>query len=223
MGTRKVADMSIVPVEQLKPEVLAITAEASKIVVASQEQLSLADVFLKGIKAMRAKVKQLCDPVVTAAHLAHKAACDLRSSLDDPLKDAEHSVKVKTGAYLTALETARRAEEQKRMDAALAEAKRKQEQDALLFDAIGDEDAAAEVMTAPVIAKPIEAVAEIQKPKGISMVSIWKARVLDIDKVPREFLVVDQRKLDDLAKAMKDGFKVDGCEAYEDKSVRVSS
>ncbi len=225
MGLRKIHDERFGPFspELLKPEVLVITTEASGIVVKSQEDLTLADRFLKTVKAMRAKVAELCDPVVAAAHKAHKAATALRNSLDEPLEAAERSVKIKTGAYLTMLETARREEENRRMAEALAAAKIKQEQEAMLFAALDEPAAAAEVMAAPVIAEPIAPVAKVEMPAKMQFVSTWSARVIDESKVPREFLVVDYAKLNALAKAMRDGFKVDGCESYEDKSVRISN
>lgn len=57
---------------------------------------------------------------------------------------------------------------------------------------------------------------------GVSkMKDNWKYVVEDESKVPREFLMIDEKKLGQYAKAMKDSAPVPGVRFYNDKSVAV--
>ena len=62
--------------------------------------------------------------------------------------------------------------------------------------------------------------------KGVSFGEKWEFIVLDADKVPREFLMVDSLKIGQLVRAMKaDAQKVlgDGVRVYSTPMVRASS
>ena len=49
---------------------------------------------------------------------------------------------------------------------------------------------------------------------GLATSKIWKAEVIDANLVPREFLLVDEKRLDKFAKAMKEQAKVPGVRFY---------
>jgi colicin import membrane protein len=57
---------------------------------------------------------------------------------------------------------------------------------------------------------------EQPKVAGISTRKVWKARVIDPRKVPREYLVVNEKMLDAFAKATKGAVPVDGIEFYSE-------
>ena len=77
---------------------------------------------------------------------------------------------------------------------------------------------AAAVASAPVI--QVASAAPVVK--GITSRKIWKARVVDETKIPRDFLAVDTVKLDRYAKAMRDMAKVDGVEFFQEDSMAAS-
>ena len=62
---------------------------------------------------------------------------------------------------------------------------------------------------------------EVQKIEGISASSKWVAKVVDIKKVPRKYLIVDQKTLDGIAKASKGQIPIPGVEFVEEKSMAV--
>lgn len=62
---------------------------------------------------------------------------------------------------------------------------------------------------------------EVQKVAGISNTSKWVAKVVDISKVPRKYMLVDQKTLDAIAKASKDLIKIPGVEFVEEKNMSV--
>ena len=59
-------------------------------------------------------------------------------------------------------------------------------------------------------------VAKERRPEGISTVRVWKYEILDPLLIPREFLIVDETKLQKYATAMRETAKVEGVRFYED-------
>ena len=59
-----------------------------------------------------------------------------------------------------------------------------------------------------------------RRPSGLSSSVIWKARVTNIDLVPRSYLIANQAALDGVAKATKGEIKIDGVEFYSETSMR---
>ncbi|HET6329207.1 MAG TPA: hypothetical protein VFF76_00330 [Holophagaceae bacterium] len=57
----------------------------------------------------------------------------------------------------------------------------------------------------------------LPKVSGLSSRKVWKARVINANLVPRDFLMVDEKKLADFAKAMGETAKVDGVEFYSEE------
>lgn len=104
------------------------------------------------------------------------------------------------------------AAERKKLLAAAQAAERKAEAAAVKVEAKQEQCAAA---VAPVVHVQTSA----PRATGIATRKVWKARVLDATKVPREFLVVDEKKLDGYAKAMKEQARVEGVQFYTEESM----
>ena len=61
------------------------------------------------------------------------------------------------------------------------------------------------------------------KVAGISKTKLWKARVTDERLIPREYLIVNQSALDQVAKATKGAIQIPGVEFYSEDVVRSAS
>lgn len=70
--------------------------------------------------------------------------------------------------------------------------------------------------------KPIVNAPKI-KIEGIKKMTIWKYRVVDINKVPREWLIIDEKKMNQFAKATKGSIPVEGIEIYSENTIASSS
>ena len=57
------------------------------------------------------------------------------------------------------------------------------------------------------------------KRPGVAMRSIWKFRIVDAAKIPREYLVPDEVKIGAIVRAMKGEGAIEGIEMYEEKVV----
>ena len=180
----------------------------TEIVVTDAESRETACEFLKAVKAQMKKVTDFWAEAKRKAAEAHKAVCAQEKTLLDPLKDAESRVKAKIGAFDLA-ERKRLAEEEERRRVAAAEAAAL----AMEAEAAGEAEIAAEAVA--MAAMEAANVSYAPKTAGVSTRFEWRARVVDPMKVPRMFLVVDEKALAAYAKTTKGKFPVDGVEFYE--------
>jgi hypothetical protein len=74
----------------------------------------------------------------------------------------------------------------------------------------------ASIVTAPTIRH------EEPKAKGLAMKTLWYAKVVNADIVPNEYKVVNEKALDDIAKATKGAIKIPGVEFYS-KSIAATT
>lgn len=114
-----------IPTEQqpeLKQEALTLVQQANGLTVYDQPSYDFACEFVKGVKALRTKAETDIRPAIDAAHKSWKKVLGLLQSIDDPLKQAEASVKGKIGAFVAEQDRIRREEEAR----AAAEQRRQQ-------------------------------------------------------------------------------------------------
>ena len=187
----------------------SMLSKANALIVNDDEGLIVAGKFLTGIKANNKIIKATFQDSKAAAKLAHTKVCDLEKMALGASGESEVIIKGKISDYATkqeALEKARAAK-------LAAELKEQAEKDALAMaenleknGQAAEADMALEVAAAPVQVAPVKAV----KVAGISYREAWEYRVIDPDKVPDEFWIIDESKLASYAKAMKEQAKVDG-------------
>lgn len=93
-------------------------------------------------------------------------------------------------------------------DEALAKAERAAE--------FGDAAAADAIMAAPVVVAPVRLAADTPKRTTV-LRTVWKARIIDPNKVPREYCVPNEKAINALASATKGAIKVEGVEFYQER------
>lgn len=223
IDTKNVIDVkpiSTKTVEDLSKEVVALTAKT--VVVKNQTDYNLAGDVLKGIKGLAKRLEEERKKITSPLDAAKKAVQALFVPQQDKLDAAERLIKNAMIAFTDEQERIRRAEEAK-----LQEKAEKERQEALRkaneARAKGNE-AKAEILeekaasvVAPVLAPRVEQTA------GTSFVVRYSAEVIDFALLPDEYKVVDQKKLDAMARALKDGFNVPGAivKATKDIAQRV--
>ena len=99
--------------EQLKKDALGFPERAKRIMVHDAKTLSIANDFLISIKIMRDEIGRTFNPIIKKAHEAHKEAVAKKKEHEEPLKDAETTIKVHIGAYMTLQAEIRREAEEK--------------------------------------------------------------------------------------------------------------
>ena len=103
--------------EEIERQVPALVDQAAAIIVRDQETLTRANDFSIAVKRLRREIEETFDPIIEAAHRAHKVALDKKRKYIEPVDAAEKMVKGKIGAYLTEQDRIRREAERKAWEA----------------------------------------------------------------------------------------------------------
>ena len=165
--------------QEIETQALALKTEAEGFEITSQESYNLANAFGRRIKQSMKTIDDYCDPVIEAAHKAHKAACDQKKALYAPFEAAKKIIDSKQIAWYRA-EQARAAEERRKAE---EEARKKAEEEALAraqeLQDMGMNEAAEEAISQPVVIEKVT-VAEPVRAGGESFRETWKAEVVDL-------------------------------------------
>lgn len=228
--------MAIAVVEQQKVTELALTwpQRAGALTIASPATYTEAGEMLKGIKALRKEVDAAFDPIITAAHAAHREACSQKKRAETPLAEAEQILKRGLIAYDTEQDRIRRDEERRLQELARqeAETQRLNEAAALEREASATQDLsegyhlrreAEALLDAPIVAPVVVLEKSTPKVTGISYRDVWRFRIVDATNIPREYLCVDEPRIGGVVRAMKGATNIPGIEVYAEKVASAGS
>lgn len=190
---------------------------AKEYVIDGPEMYAIAADELRSIKGKAKDLDELRKSMTRPLDDAKKRIMDFFNKPLTFLTEAESLIKRSMLTYDREQERKRKEEEERLRAAARAEQERLEaeaRERAEKMKAEGKtEEAIMEMESVPVV--PLPSV-QIEQPKvaGISRRQNWKARVIDPMKVPRQFLMVDEKALNAYAKATKGAVPVDGVEFY---------
>lgn len=221
--------------QEVSKESTELVQQAAAIVVtdvASQEQASK---ILLTIASMRKKIADTWKPMKEAAFRTHRTICDKEKELDAPLAQAEKTLKERIGGYVQEQrriareqeEELRRQERERAEAEAQAESQRLALEDAVALEAEGKPAEAEAVLNnpVPVAAKyvpPAPVAAQVAQVKGVPTREVWKFRIVDEAKVPREYLIVNESAIGAVVSRTKGKVNIPGIEAYPEQQVAVA-
>lgn len=195
-------------------------AQADALIVVDQDSYLDAGAFLLAVKEMRKQIDETFDPVIAAAHGAHKAALAAKAQHAAPVDEAERTIKRRVSNYVM-IEERKRREEEARM---MAEARRREEDarlaEAIALEAAGEPDLAESVIVAPLVVAP-PSLPPPPKIAGVVARTTWAFRITDISIIPRQYLVPDSVKIGGVVRALRGQTHIPGVEVYEEKSIAV--
>lgn len=209
--------------EELEKRVLSLPVRAAEIQVKDQTSLTAANEFLLGIKALQKEIDATFDPIVQAAHEAHKQALAQKKRFEEPLVQAERMVKPKITFYLQEQERIRREAEEA---ARRAEWERKQAEEealkkALDAEAQGKKEEAQKIIEEAAAIEKIISIPPViphkQQTQGISMREIWRFEITDPKLLPREYLIPDLVRIGKIVQACKNETNISGIRVYSEK------
>ncbi len=191
--------------------------------IENNEDLVKVNAILKGVKGLQKKVKEELDPEIAKAHDAHKGLTTLREKYLKPLKDVE--IKINDALKKWQLKIEQDARDlQDKINKDLSE-KAEQEKQRLLSEATDEwsqevaQEKASEIKPVTVDLKECQQAVTI-KQEGQYKRSNWKAKCVDIEKIPLKFLMVNESALNYCAKdenIRKEG--IPGVEFYDDFTI----
>lgn len=205
-------------------EITALERWSANLVVADNETRTGVIEGIKSVKKRRDEIVEFFAVMKSTAHKAWKAIVSKEKSYTDILDRVERIVKSKVLVYDDALR--KKHEFERRLLQAEVDRKAEKERQRLLKESeklktpqLKEERLeAAAAVTAPVVE-----VAVPEKQKGEATRKIWKARVIDPDKVPKEWWIIDEKALDAFAKATKGNKEVPGVQFYSEDQLAIST
>lgn len=232
--------------EILNDDVNIITTKMELATIKTDEDFTGAAEWLKENKTLQKKVVSHFEDDRKRTHEAYKAITTKIKDMTDLLKKGEAIVKTKLSDYQKELDRKKRIEEErirKEQDKIRREAEEKERLriEKLEAEALAKREALAKEKKVPVEEIEIEEIPEpepenqidlfeapaptttIKAPetKGVTFAKVWKWELEDISKVPAEFLILDEKKINGLVRAMKGDSKISGIRVYEDNQVRA--
>lgn len=172
--------------------------------VVSEQGKESATLFLKRIGEVEKEIDEYFGPSITKAKDIHKDLLDKKRKFTEPLKRAKEILKDKLLAY------------KKKQDAERQEAIKKAEEESQAAQAAAKKDP----LSSP--SPPATVVPEETKIDGFHTRVDWKWRVVDFDKIPREFLITDDVKINKAVRNLKQDTSIPGIEVYKEESISKS-
>lgn len=209
--------------QKLNSEAQELPLQAKSFRVTDLATYTKAGQLLLAIKSIRSKINASFNPIIKAAHAAHKTAMEEKKKIEAPVSEAEAIVKRELARYQMEQENIRRAEERRLQEIAL-----KQEEDRRLAEAAklekeGKQEEANAVINEPIVAPAVVVQSTTPKVAGISYVPRWTFRITDVNAIPREYMIPDTVKIGQMVRALKGATNIAGVEAYSETGVSASS
>lgn len=195
--------------------------------------LNRVELRLVDVATHRKEIEGWFKPIKDFAYRLHRAICDRESAVLRPLSAFEAAAKMNAQAFRRAEEQARRDEENRLAEIARREEQERLAREAELLEQRGEPELAAQVMEQAIHAPaPVFAIAsQLSEVKGVSYRANYKWRPIGGDTpanraraeklLPREYLSLDEKKLNAFAKAHGASARLPGIEFYDAGTVSV--
>lgn len=204
--------------QELEVQVKSSLEKAKYCKVTDQTTYDQVALLKVGLASFRKRIKMIYDPMVSTAKEAYDKIRGERDKHLKPTIEGEDILKRKIKDYEN--QKAFEAEQERKKKAAEAEKERQR------LQKIADEEAEAEakefgvpvedVKQEEVETEYIPPVHNIDRASGTGIRRTWKAKVVDISKIPIEYLTVNMPMLNAKARADQKEFMIPGVEAIYD-------
>jgi len=204
---------------ELEQQALTVADEARAITVRDQASYDLAAQKLLGVRELIKQINDTFDPDIKRWHEGHKSALATKKKVLGDLPAADGILvlliakwemeqrRIREEADRKALEEARKREEEARL--ALAVEAKKQG---------ATEETVQEIVNTPMPIQVTPTAPSFQRAVGIgaSRKPVYRWRVINESVIPREYLSLNEVKINGVVRAMGATAKIAGIEVYED-------
>lgn len=201
---------------QIEAKIAPIPEQAKSIVVRDNDSMAKANSFKVTIKGMIKEVDDFFKPFEEQAYKMHRSLTTRHKEIVDPLKEAEKMIITQVKGYLDEVEKVRAEAERRVREEARRLAEERALQEAIELEKEGKTEEAERVIAEPVQVVMPTVKVDIPKVDMRGYAKRWKWRLVDITKVPREYLIVDEIKVNGIVRSMKDVTSIPGIEIYEE-------
>lgn len=201
-------------------------ALAESVAIVDDDTYKTAGDMQGAMRALKTRMEEFFDPHVKRAHEAWKALTADRKAHIDPLDKSLNLIAGKMGGYKAELERQRREEEAVLRRQAEEEARQAAEETAEYHEFMGDMASADAVRSASEnlaghAARTV--VVESYAPKVENEVSRanWKFEIVDAKKIPRDFLMPDEKAIGAMVRSRKGAVEIPGVRIFCEHKVTV--
>lgn len=199
----------------LEDQIKVAVKEAREMPVKNPDEYETAAEFLKKIKGTQAGIKDRISPLVKKAHECHKAAKAIENAFMKPLDNLVDAIKIKMKRTIVLLGVGADGKEnlidEEKVEKAyqLAEEGKQEEAEALLVEAG--------------YFTPGELPDALPKVKGVTIKAIWRWAVVEEKKVPRKYMIPDDKAIGGIVKSLKAKTDIKGIRVWSEPSLSISA
>jgi len=176
--------------------------------------------FLVSLKSLEKKIKGYFGPIKKKAHEAWKGICVLENEELGKIQPALKHLNEEMTMWNILQEEKRRMEEDRLRREVEKSAEEKRLAAAIEAEKSGNKKEAEEILDEPIFVPPPIVSKTVPKIVGQSMATTYKWRLLDIEKVPRQYLIIDEKAINVVVGALKGKTRIEGIEVYAVSSMR---
>ena len=201
-------------VTELETTALSYPDKAKQLTISSAQDYTAAGEFVKSVDGLIREVEGSFKPLIEKAHMTHKAMIAEMNRHLTPLQTAKTMARGLMIGWDRLQEMKRREEEARLQDLA-----RKVEEDAKIQTAF---KAAVEgrtvwryILNEEIYVPPIIVKKDVPKVNGVRFQTVWRWRIKDLSKIPREYFLLDEVKIGAVCRGLKQaGEVIPGIESY---------
>lgn len=209
--------------EQEIQAILQPIKETPVVNITTHEQYEAAAEFLKAVKAKAKELDTKRKSLTAPLDESKRRIMDLFKGPLEFCHNTEWDVKNRISTYLRA-EQKKRDDEQRRIDEQRRKEHAKLEKRADKAEEKGQTAKAEELRDqADTVAGTPVTVAAPQKVSGVSVKKVWKFRIVDEQKIPREYMIPNEKMIGEVARATKGTLAIPGVEIYSEDQIAAGT
>lgn len=188
--------------------------EAKDVLVIDKTSAELASIMMKSIDVLLKEIDDFCDPNIKRWHEGHKQALADKKKYYDLPQQAKKLLSKRIAEFQ--YNERKRVEEENRKR---EEELRKQEEERQLalaeeLEIDGRTAEAQEIIDRPIITPVIKE--EAPKINGVKIRDNWKFKIIDVNLIPKEYLIPDEKLIGQIVRRDKDKTNIQGIKVYND-------
>lgn len=208
-------------IQEIEKEAHGHLAQAKSFQIIDQQSYEDAAGRKKALSEFKKRVLEVFDPIVKKSHAAWKEAVAQRDKHVNPVEECETIYRDKAKAYER--EQQRIQEEAQRKAREEAERQAKLERERIEKEAEkaldkGDLKQAESLLNQSETVIPEVSIIppSINRVKGLGIRTVWKFRIVDVKKIPLEYMIPDEVKIGKVVRALNKETNIPGIEVYEE-------
>lgn len=170
-----------------------VLREANEYQITTDQEFENISKFYLRIRELKEQIESTFGIIKKKTYEAYKEAGNQYKKFTDPLLEAERVINQKTFAYKRQKELEKKVEVEKAIEKAVE-------------------------TNTPVVVTMVDAPV-VPKVDGLSSRKNWKFKITDATKLPREYLMPDEKAIGAVVRALKDKTKIEGVEVYFDETL----